>query len=563
MERQNYWTESALRRANMRISRRGILRGASVSAAGLTGVALVGCGDDDDDEPTATATAAATGSATGQATASATATAGGAPAGELNIALDFNPIATSFNPLYYTSGGQLPYLDSVSDTLTNWSRQGDRTVFAPKLAESLERAPDALSWTFKLKPNAKFHNDDPVTAEEVKFTWDTLLQTPSSELPGARKTELQRVIASIETPDESTVKFTLNTPYVLDNLIDVRYVSRRLWEELGVQGYGNNPVSNGPFKFTRGELGNSVELTAVPDHYRKTSSVETVRIAYVAEAGTRIARLETGEADIVSIPQTNLEEARNINNARIISTTGTDLAFLSFDGMRQGRFDMPWADPKVRQAISYAIDREGIVKALFANGDGATPHGSFSMRYARGYVDIPVDPYDPAEARKLLAAAGYEDGFEIPYMSSTTPEWAIAVQSYLREVGVDMVFDILDATAHQQRLLDNKLFGITPRGVGIYKPDPSGWGLFTFTNAYYGSNYDTWYDERMTVASSGTDDEERFAAWGEIQERSAEDRVHISLWEVNHFFGLSSKVGNYELYPNTYYPVGLEFATLA
>jgi ABC-type transport system substrate-binding protein len=164
---------------------------------------------------------------------------------------------------------------------------------------------------------------------------------------------------------------------------------------------------------------------------------------------------------------------------------------------------------------------------------------------------------------KLLPAAGYEDGFEIPYMSSTTPEWALAIQSYWREIGVEMVFDILDAAAHQQRLLQNTLFGTTPRGVGIFKPDPSGWGLFTFTDAYYGSNYDPFYDEKMTIASSGTDDEERFAAWEEIQERSAEDRVHISLWEDNHFFGLSQRIAEYELFPSTYYVLGLEHAKLA
>jgi peptide/nickel transport system substrate-binding protein len=224
---------------------------------------------------------------------------------------------------------------------------------------------------------------------------------------------------------------------------------------------------------------------------------------------------------------------------------------------------MPWADPKVRQALSYAIDREQITEALFANGDAATPHGSFSMRYVRGYVDIPVDPYDPDEAKKLLAGAGYENGFEIPFMSSATPEWALAIQSYWREIGVEMKFDILDASAHQQRLLDHKLFGVTPRGVGIYKPDPSGWGLFTFTDAYYGGNYDPWYDEKMTIASSGVVDEERFAAWGEIQERNAEERVHISLWEDNHFFGLSERISEYELYPSTFYVLGLENAQLS
>src|SRR5919199_243718 len=234
--------------------------------------------------------------------------------------------------------------------------------FAPSLAESYEIAPDNRSATFKLRPGIKFHDGNPVTPEDVQFTY--------YKYSGANARILHDKLDRIEIPDNRTITFRFNAPF-LDFLTIYGspssgagwIVPKAYYEKVGPNGFKQQPIGAGPYRFVRQAAGNDVEFEAFTDYWRKVPNVKTIVIRGIPEMSTRVALLKTGEVDVsLTIQGELLQSLKNDPSVRLtaINSAATWLEMTAYD-----RPDSPLKDVRVRKAISLAVDRQALNDAQF------------------------------------------------------------------------------------------------------------------------------------------------------------------------------------------------------
>ena len=423
----NYWRE--------RKSRRRFLGGAIATGAGASAFALVGCGDDDDDggggslaTPTAGANATPTPSdplaGAKQGGTYRTYATGDPPTldpyGNISFLTKTYVAAPHYSRLYMYKAG--PGIESGSVRPT------------PDAAQSAEATPDGLKWTVKLRPNVKFHDIAPVsgrlmTTEDVKVSWERASSPTSTNKP-----QQSMPVEKVEFPDATTMVFTMSKPSAtfLDVLADsnVFYILPKEAFSGGVDpakislgsGPGGSKTYEPSVKFVR---------TRHPAwHLGKPDGApffETVEVAIIPEYANRLAQFLAGNLDVSDINSDDLPGLiKQISGARLNPTVGSTLSFTYFDSDPAS----PWnKDPRVRQAISMSYDRDSLmelgynVKKLRDAGIKLETrwHNIIPVGETAWWID-PVGPkmgdaakyfkYNPAEAKKLLEAAGFANGLD-------------------------------------------------------------------------------------------------------------------------------------------------------
>src|SRR4051812_37856457 len=233
--------------------------------------------------------------------------------------------------------------------------------YAPCLAESWTAAPDGLTYDFVIRKDAKFHNGEPVTAEDVKFSYERYRGT-SHEL-------MKENLASIETPEPSHVRFKLKKPWP-DFLSFYSSASGAGWvvpkkyvEKVGDDGFKRAPIGAGPYKFVSFNPGVELVLEANEHYWRKTPSVKRLVFKAVPEEVTRLAMLKRGEVDIAySIRGAMAEELRRTAGLTLQPNYPPGTFWLVFPEQWTAP-KSPWADKRVRLAVNHAIDRAAINEA--------------------------------------------------------------------------------------------------------------------------------------------------------------------------------------------------------
>jgi peptide/nickel transport system substrate-binding protein len=383
---------------------------------------------------------------------------------------------------------------------------------APSLAESWSESPDKLSYEFRLRQGVKFHNGDPFTAEDVKFSFER-----------AKAAQLKQRVKEVVIVDPHTVRFVLNDPWP-----DFMTAYGTLWsaagwitpktyfEKVGPDGYKKNPVGLGPYKFVSMKPGIELVLEANDDYWGKTPSVKRLVYLSVPEGTTRLAMLRRGEADIAYLLEGQLAESiKNDPQLKLAFSGGIGTHHLDFFDMWDPK--SPWHDPRVRKAASLAIDRKGLSEAETLGA--SKPTGNIVLKSMEYAVPIDPDPYDPAQAKKLLAEAGYPNGFDGGDLTPIPPYNAVgeAAVNYLGAVGIRMRLRTMERAAFLSAFQGKKLHGVCFCTIAIYgnastriaENVPSG-GAYA-----YGGWPDV--DELYQKQLSETDPEKRGAMLAEIQ----------------------------------------------
>src|SRR6266705_407525 len=233
---------------------------------------------------------------------------------------------------------------------------------APSLAESWSMSADGLVYDFVLRKGVKFHNGDPVTAEDVKFSLE--------RYRGASARPLRDSVAAIETPDPSRVRIRLKRPwpdfmtFYLSATGAAWIVPKRYVEKVGDEGFKKAPVGAGPYRFVSFTPGVELVLEAYEQYWRKTPSVKRLVFRSVPDESTRLAMLKRGEADIVySIRGALAEELRRTPGLTLKPTLGTFTEWISLNDQWDPK--SPWADRRVRLAANLAVDRKAINEAEY------------------------------------------------------------------------------------------------------------------------------------------------------------------------------------------------------
>ncbi len=339
---------------------------------------------------------------------------------------------------YSTSKGgtTIPMQNAFADSLITKSKDAK---IEPALATSWEFSADGKSIDFVLNEAARFHNGDPFTAKDVEFT---LAEYALPEKKGYSMGELQRLHDSTEVIDDHnvTVHFKDPFPAFFDRLYDyVKILPKDYYEEVGSDGFADNPIATGAFRWIDYEQDAWIDFEAVTDHYRQPPFVSTLDYVLVVEAATRLAMLRTGEADLIGVSPLQLQELQADPEVRLSWSDNTLVLQYSFADLIVPDDDSrPFNDVRVRKAASLAIDREAITEKIFF-GAGKPYKGPLAPYHPGWDPEVSMaDPYDPEQAKVLLAEAGYADGFDTDLWTRTgsSTVHGEAVCNYLTEVGI-------------------------------------------------------------------------------------------------------------------------------
>jgi peptide/nickel transport system substrate-binding protein len=355
-----------------------------------------------------------------------------APQKPLLVAVGMEP--SSLDPSLTGAGGGGDYavVQNWGEYLIQKMPNGD---LKPGLVTSWKVSPDGKMMEFVLRKGVKFHSRDPLTASDVKFSFERARE----KNPTAR-TRLS-LLEKFEIIDDYRFKLHFRSPDVtfIPLQAAVMIVSQRYYERVGEEQFSKQPSSTGPYKVVRYLSGEQVDLERFEDYWGKKPPLKQACIFFIPEDTTRMAKLKAGEVDFInSVPWplvADLEKSREIKTVRLAAGHPTRGVVFSTLNPK-----VPWADKRVRQAMAYAIDCQAIIKNLLG---GIPNHWPWIAPGEIGYdPSIKPYPYDPQKAKQLLAEAGYPNGFDFNFywpISGRIPmtrEICEAIASYLEAVGI-------------------------------------------------------------------------------------------------------------------------------
>ena len=305
---------------------------------------------------------------------------------------------------------------------------------APSLAESWSMSKDGLAYEFVLRKGVKFHNGEPVTAEDVKFSLE--------RYRGGGAATLKARVAGVDVVDAQHVRIRLKQPwpdfmtfYGTPATGAAWVVPKKYVEKVGDDGFKRAPIGAGPYRFVSFNPGVELVLEANEQYWRKPPAVKRLIFRSVPDDTTRLAMLKRGEADIAyQIRGPLAEEVRRTPGLTLKALNPTFTEWLVF--VDQWDAKSPWADRRVRLAANLAINRQTINESEYLGFARAA--SSIIPRDFQFYWPAPPYAYDPARARQLLAEAGYARGFDAGDLSTDAvyAPTAEAVVNDLRAVGI-------------------------------------------------------------------------------------------------------------------------------
>ena len=416
--------------------------------------------------PTAAPTSAPTQAPTAAPSAAATPTVAPTtppsttPTGSISFER-FSELTPIWHPVAHETGAQSTSFPLIFDTLVKTAP--DSRTIVPGLADTWEVSSDARVFTFHLNPNAKWHDGQPVTAEDVVFTVTWSNQNHDAAhgwLPSWWYVEGAEAINGTTNPlsgikaiDDHTVEITLANPNA-EFLRGITNASNSIVPKHLLDGVTaaevekiefstSKPIGSGPFKFVGHQTGQYIEFAANPDYFRGSPKVAKVFVKLLAPEAV-LAALESGDLDIATrIAPIEAERLSANPNLTVLSASdaGFDRLFINTDAAGV------LGDKRVRQAMFYAIDRDAIVNAVL-QGRGRP---LFSVPGFKEYDDLNTYPYDPEKAKQLLAEAGFDASrpVRITYNQAigVYPTVMPIIQQYLQDVGMTVELKPLDATA--------------------------------------------------------------------------------------------------------------------
>jgi peptide/nickel transport system substrate-binding protein len=462
-----------------------------------------------------------------------------APEGKLTIAFDASIAPTFLDPAETPGiGTPFVFLYALHDALIKPMPGND---MAPSLATAWKESADGLTYEFKLREGLRFHNGDPFTAEDVKFSFQ--------RYRGVAAKLLQERVRAVEVVDPARVRFVLRAPwpdfmafYATPATGAAWIVPKAYIEKVGEDGFKRAPVGLGPYRFVRMTPGVELVLEANEAYWRKKPSIKTVVIKGVPDRTTRLAMLKTGEADIgylmVGVEAATIKADPKLRLAQTISTAAWWVEF-----PEQWKPQSPWHDKRVRLAATLAIDKPTINEAERLGYSRLT--GSIIPSTLEFALKIDPYPYDAAQARRLLAEAGYPGGFDAGDLTPLPPftTFGEAVTNSLAAVGIRTRVREMERATFMEAWLNKKLSGVivtvsaAPGGNAATRIES-----FVLSTSPYASGGYPDIDELFRQQAQERDRRKREALLHQIQRLMHERVMFGPIWEPATLHGVGPRV---------------------
>lgn len=451
--------------------------------------------------------------------------------------------AASLDPSNQRDSVSFSIVDHLYDTLVYRDRNKQ---ILPRLAESWEIIDDT-TWEFRLRQDVTFHNGEPLTAEAVVFSMEReLSEDPDKQYPPH---PTMQPIEAVEIVDDFTIRVITTEPYpallaalsLRPYIVSPAYIEENGWEHLGT-----NPLGTGPYRFVEWVRDDHLTVEANPDYWGGEPPVKQIIFRPIPEDLARAAELMTGGVDVVRDLSPDL--AQTVDANELAYTIQAPSAFRMYIAMNPRG---PFLERDVRLALNLAIDRDELIETVMGGVARRTP-------YWINPDDLGFDPsvegfgYEPEEARRLLAEAGYPDGFDMTMSYSPgsylkVDELAQAIAGQLEEVGVRVELVPrergLQLEAEAQRNVPEDAWlegGVNPR----YEASILLLQLLSSNSevSYFPEPHDPELDARLDACVATLDDEERVACSLELTQVALEIVPEIHIFHMVNLWGLNEDV---------------------
>jgi len=451
-----------------------------------------------------------------------------APEGQMTWGIHISLAPTWFDPAE-TPGIATPFmiLYALHDALV---KPMPGNAMAPSLAESWSLSKDGLVQEFVLRQGVKFHNGEPVTADDVKFSFE--------RYRGAANKVMKDKVAAVEVVDPGRVRFRFKEPWpdfmtYYGNLTTGAgwIVPRKYLEKVGDDGFKKAPIGAGPYRFVSFTPGIELVLEVHEQYWRKVPSVKRLVLKAIPDEATRLAMLKRGEADVVYLLQSALaEEARRTSGLTLRPTPIVSTHWLAF--LDQWDPKSPWADRRVRLAANHAIDRQVMNEAItlgFSRITWSIIPQSFDF-----YWQPPAYPYDPARAKQLLAEAGYPKGFDAGdfWCEPATATMSEAAIGYLQAAGIRVRLRPLERAAFFKGYQEKKLKDIAYTITGAFGNAATRIETFVASGGTYVYGGYPDIDGLFREQAGELDRKRREAMLQRIQQLMHEKVMYAPIWEL-------------------------------
>jgi peptide/nickel transport system substrate-binding protein len=460
-----------------------------------------------------------------------------APEGQLTWGVHVSLAPTWFDPAE-TPGIITPYMVmyALHDALV---KPMPGKAMAPSLAQSWTASADGRVYDFALRTGVTFHNGDPVTAEDVKFSFERYRGTAS-------KTLKERV-AAVEVIGATHIRFRLTQPWP-DFLLFYTNASGAGWivpkryvEKVGDEGFKKAPIGAGPYKFVSFTPGVELVMDAHERYWRKTPSVKRLVFRSVPDEATRLAALKRGEVDIAYSIRGELAEELQRTEGLSLKPAVIQAPFWVYFA-DQWNAKSPWHDRRVRLAATQAIDRKVINQALTLGHSKLT--NSIIPSSFEFFWQPPAPHFDPAAAKKFLAEAGFPNGFDAGeyFCDSSYSNLGEAVIADLQKIGIQVQLRPLERAAFFSGYGGKKFKNLIQGASGAFGNAATRVEAFVATggNYVYGTYADL--DGLYREQAAELDRTKREALLHRMQQLLHEKTVYAPIWELAFLNGTGPRV---------------------
>ncbi|CAM5795206.1 MULTISPECIES: ABC transporter substrate-binding protein [Brevibacillus] len=452
---------------------------------------------------------------------------------ELIVAVDQEPVG--YDPHKVPAASSARVYSLVYDSLTKLDANLD---LVPGLAESWETAPDGKSITFHLRKGVKFHNGQEMTAEDVKYTFERILNPDTGSIAKSYFASVD----TIEVPDPATVVFKLKTP-------DAAFLTNASASSASIVPKGSTDLTKeangtGPFILEKSEPGQYVLLKKNPDYFNKElPKVDAIKFQIMKDEAERMAAIRAGKIDISAVSADSAKLLEGKPGIQIKSYQSLEYSYLGINVKKK-----PFDDPRVRQAISYAVDRNQIVQTVWKGEASVTgPIAPALTSWALDPSSYPSYTPNVEKAKRLLAEAGYPNGFDtVIETASTYPdmvESAQIIQQHLKAIGINAKINQLEWGNYIDTWKSKDMNMMVGRNTSGVDSDRSMRYFFSTTGSANVWNYSNpKYDELVQKALETVDVQERKKLYDEAQKLLVEDAPNLFLASPKNFYAVRDNV---------------------